>query len=387
LARRHPGVVLLSLRFLRKISLQALNWSDVPYSEIIPTISRHIFSWIADRHRGAVTVIREALELLLTFSLHPETIDQFRIDILPSLVSLAPLSELHPQIIRLFYQYYVVNDVSDPVRSDSLIHILTCAATAQSGERRLAIMVLAQLSQDRDTALIIGQSPCFTSETLRTMVVDAISSDSAADHTILHLVRNIADRQPALIKGFDTELVAACMQPGRSDDELIDILAIANRAKMTSERARPFAAQRSFIEFLAKLIRRTGAIGQLHLEIVMFVSAISLFAEPAKAVLECGLVELIADIFVLHDDLDMQAQCLFAFQRFFCHSGTRAELLKRGDALERVVKTTASSNAVLNRMANAVVEALDDFDRKSAVQIQLPRFDAFNQEWLEAIGA
>jgi hypothetical protein len=36
-------------------------------------------------------------------------------------------------------------------------------------------------------------------------------------------------------------------------------------------------------------------------------------------------------------------------------------------------------------MANAVIEALDAFHRKSALQIQLPRFDAFNQEWLEAV--
>jgi hypothetical protein len=39
----------------------------------------------------------------------------------------------------------------------------------------------------------------------------------------------------------------------------------------------------------------------------------------------------------------------------------------------------------VNGIAHAVLDAIVTFDRQSAEQLRMPRFDAFNQDWLAAI--
>jgi hypothetical protein len=155
---------------------------------------------------------------------------------------------------------------------------------------------------------------------------------------------------------------------------------------MTAERARAFAGERPFVELLAALLRRAATRAQLRLEVVMLVAAVCLFADAAKPLLAAGVVAAVVALFRdRRDDLDTQAQCLFAFHRFVCHARTRAELLGATDALGRVVDCAASTNAVVNRMANAVIEAVAAFDPRAAASLKGPRFDAFNREWIEAV--
>jgi hypothetical protein len=102
--------------------------------------------------------------------------------------------------------------------------------------------------------------------------------------------------------------------------------------------------------------------------------------------LDCGIVELVAERFLARpEDLDTQTQCLYAFHRFACHAGPRAELLKNPEVSERIVTLAASPNAVVNKTANAVIDALDSFDAKIGAMLRGPRFDAFNREWLDAV--
>jgi hypothetical protein len=60
-------------------------------------------------------------------------------------------------------------------------------------------------------------------------------------------------------------------------------------------------------------------------------------------------------------------------------------LLGRPDVIDTVLKHSTSKNAVLNGIAHSVLDAIVTFDKLSAERLKLPRFDAFNQEWLAAI--
>lgn len=91
----------------------------------------------------------------------------------------------------------------------------------------------------------------------------------------------------------DAELLAACLRLGRSDEDLADIVAVINRAKMTADRTKYFTNQRPFLDMLASLLENSRAEPQLHLEIVLFVSSVSLFVDAAKAKLKCTLVRLV----------------------------------------------------------------------------------------------
>jgi hypothetical protein len=298
-----------------------------------------------------------------------------------ALSPVAELPELSDEIVRFLYKCYIVEGTAEIVRSEQLLNLLIAAGTSESDCRQPALMVLAKLSLDGDCALVVAKSPRFTSANLRRMVVDA------SNGVLLKLIRNIVDRQPGLIRGLDAELVRACLQSSDKHDCLIELFAIANRAKMTSDRAVYFVKQRPFVKLFVDILRSAQINPQLHLEIVMFISAIVLYSEVARVLSEFAIVALVANLFTeRRDDLDMQTQCLFAFYRFACHVATRNELAGRVDVMDLVIQHSTSKNAVVNKTANSVLDVLGTFDEAIAARLRLPRFDTFNHEWLQAVG-
>jgi hypothetical protein len=386
LGRHHSELVMFSLRFLRKIALLPVIWSELPFAEIIPAITHNIFPW-AGNGSGSIGVLRESLELLIAFSRHPETLPEFEVTgVFPAICLLADIAEIRPHVVCLLYHYFIGSDGTEPVRSEAVLGMLCAAALGNCAERPMAQAVLAHLSLDRQCALTIGRSRMFASASLRGMFIDATAQDGPANHLILRLIRNVAEFQPELATGFDDELISSCLVPGRAQGELLSILSVANRVKMSSERAKYFTSHRRFMDLLARALWNKAVNAQLHLEVIIFIAAVCLFSDAAKAVLDCGIVAAVAARFLARpDDLDTEVQCLFAFHRFACHAGTRAELLKETNILEAIVRLAASTNAIVNRTANAVIEVIISFDSRMAAKMQGPRFDSFNSEWLEAV--
>jgi hypothetical protein len=155
---------------------------------------------------------------------------------------------------------------------------------------------------------------------------------------------------------------------------------------MNSERAKFYALQQPFIQILLLVLGNERALPQLHLECIMFVSSLVLYSAAAQGLGKHGIVDLLVKDFFWHaDDLDVQSQCMFAFFRLVCHGDTRAALLAKREVIDTILKHSTSKNAVLNGIAHSVLDAIVTFDKQSAERLKLPRFDAFNQEWLAAI--
>jgi hypothetical protein len=200
------------------------------------------------------------------------------------------------------------------------------------------------------------------------------------------MLRNIADAQPALVDGLDQEIIGAVAKNAQNIESLSDIMAIANRAKMSSARAKAFTAQNDFvIVVIAPLSKR--APPQLQLEAAMFVAAAVPYSEAAKT-LGARAVGCVVDVFLGNlDDLDIQTQAMFAFHRFIRHTESRAALLANRGLIDAVIRHSASSNAVVSEMANAVLEPLVSFNKEWLDKIRKPRYEAFNQEWIKSIRA
>jgi hypothetical protein len=265
--------------------------------------------------------------------------------------------------------------------------MLIVATTLESDERMAALVLLSKLSMDREITLSIARSPLFTSDNLKTMFVQATHVETEESRVLLKLIRNVADNQPDLVRGFDPEIVTACVK-NLERPPLVDVFAIANRGKMNSERAKYYVAQQPCVQVLFTILEKEQASPQLHLECVMFVSALVLYSAAAQTLGKRGIVDVLVRVFFKHlNDLDIQSQCLFAFFRLICHSETRAALLAHPEVIDVVLKHSTSKNAVLNGIAHSVLDAIVTFDRQSAERLKLPRFDAFNQEWLAAIAS
>jgi hypothetical protein len=380
------------LKFLRRISNASANWSDVTYESIISTIAKHVLRFQFDEAEGRIRgllVVREAIELLFSFSFHEETAECFRTHhIFAALSSFTKVPEVRGPLIKLFYKVASVEGLDEDFRNEELLNMLISATTVQCEERMVALAILTKLSMDRSCAAQIAASDVFTPENLRSIFVQATSRNQSSDSkSLLKMIRNVADTQPGLVSGFDQEIIEASLRNSGDMENLCDIFAISSRAKMTSARAKFFTGNREFLTLLDRILANRKALPQLHLECIMFVSSVVLWAEPAKT-MGPGIVTRVVDVFWwFPDDLDIQAQCMFCFVRFICHGETRAALLSRPKVIDVVLQHYSSQNLVLSSIANSLINILVAIDSLWQARIQLPRFMAFNKDWLKTIGS
>jgi hypothetical protein len=286
LRRLHSELVVLCLRFVRKVA--EMHWDDVdiPAAAIIPALA-----WAKvprpDRRRHHISVLKETIELLLAL---PLTDFDFN-----TLTELANFPELAQGIVRLLYHHYVAGHATTEIESEPIIEVVVADATANGGH---AIALIEALSAAPKTAALIAKSPRFTRQNLRQMIVDGT--------LFLGLVRNIARARPALISAFDADLVAACLRNDLKEDVLVNLFGIMNCIKMSDDRARYFVAQKVLVRLCVAALRNSTASAQLQLEIVMFVAAVATGPEVVMLLADAGLPELVVRVFVENaGDLDV----------------------------------------------------------------------------------
>ena len=390
LKRKNAELLVNCLRFLRRIANVPVTWGDINYEEITQMLAEHVLLWKLDDKEGrtkAIMVLKEGIELLYSFSFHQETLEEIKKwNIFGILAPMVKIPELRGQMIKFFYKCSTYEGSDEAFRNAELLNMLISATTTKCEERMIALVILSKISVDKECAQTIAKSSVFTVENLRGMFVQATEKLTKENRALLKMIRNVADNQPTLIDGFDDEIVKACLKNSSSMESLCDIFAISSRAKMTSARAKFFTGIKEFVSLIVSVLSNRRAIPQLQLECVMFVSSVVLYSEPAKN-LGPQIVDRVVDVFLWNpDDLDIQVQCLFAFCRFICHTDSRNALIGHREIIDTVIAHSASRNAVLSAIANSVLELLVSFDKEWKEKIKRPRYMAFNQEWIRAIG-
>jgi hypothetical protein len=389
LKRSHPDLVSISLKFLRRIALVPVTWPDITVDTITEIITTRILKWKTDdpeTRMRVLQVLREAIELLFSFSFHPESIEEFKKNnIFVELAALAGTVELRAPLIKFFYKCATAENLDAYFRDTALLDMLISATTSRCDERLLSLVILMKLSNDPGCAATIAKSAIFTPDTLHTMFVQATDRQAPENKSLLRMIRNVADHQPSFVEGFDNEIVQAALKNAQNMEVLSDVFAISSRTKMSSARAKFFTSDKGFVVLLSKILSNKKALPQLQLECVMFVSSVILYSEPAK-ILGGPIVDGVVNVFTWSpDDLDIQTQCLFAFYRFICHTDSRSALVGRPGIVEAVIRHSSSRNPVLSGMANSVLEVLVTIEKEWSERIKRPRYMAFNDEWIRAL--
>lgn len=390
LSRRDAETLILALRFLRRIVNVPVHWGGIPYEEIVPVLISDIFKWKPtndDRRGKVILILREGLELIYSFSFHKEVMDVFKdSSLFERMKALLEYNELRSLIIRIFCNCSQYSSIHDQFCDGSLIDLLIQLSTTNNEDKMMAMIALMKLSIDKECSIQIAKSNIFTSENVGQMFIDACSRHNKDSGVLLHLIRNVADYQPQLIKGFDSDIVQACLNNKENMEALCDIFAVSSRVKMDSARAKFFTSNQDFVALVCDILSNRKSLPQLHLECVMFVSSVVLYSQPAAIMEEHNIVEKTVGVFLQHpQDLDIQTQCLFAFYRFVCHTETRKALMAHDEIVKSIISHSGSRNSVLCEIANSVLNALLIFDKEWADKIKRPRFEAFNHEWIHAI--
>jgi hypothetical protein len=334
-----------------------------------------------------MSVLREGIEILYAFLFRMRDLSDFvKGGVFENIGKLCRIPELKSLLIVFFYKCTLVEGVGAFYRNEEILTLLVSVLGEATEDRLYGIQALAQLSLDRECASLIAKCGGFAAEIAKKMFMEACENPGQESKQMLKLLRNIAEDRADLVTGYDVEIVAAVVNNATKMDALADVLAVANRGKMTTDRAKWFVAHEPFMKVVTTILNQSKVWGQAQLECVMFVGTVVLYSKPAQDMAKMGVVDTVVNLFLLRqDELDYVVQILFVFYRFICHSDTRQALLAHQDIVDRMVKLSASRNPVVNAMANTVLDTLITFDPSYREKLKLPRFDAFNQEWLQAI--
>lgn len=389
LRRTDQQLVINCLRFIRKIASISTNWGDIPYYEIIPVITESLLKNVpSSSDKAGCTIIQESCDLLFLFGQYPETISSFKeYKVFESLCNFTEIPSVVESLLNLFYQISQQNNSNELFKQGKILNMLIRSASTPSPSRTVSLIILMKLTQDPQVNEQISKSTIFSAQNVKSMFVQATTSASDEAPMILKLIRNVADGHPQLINGFDDAIIAACERNRRNMDSLCDIIAVLNRIQMDSTRSKTFTSNSSFLSLLSTLLKDPRSPSQLLLEIVMFISSVALFSSPAKEIQKNNMVDGVVNVFRLNpNDLDVQTQCMFAFYRFIIHGETRKSLLECDDVIDTVISHFSSKNQVVSEMAGHVLDALVTFSKEHVDIIRLPRFVAYNNEWLSKQG-
>ena len=388
MTRKDPDILTTVLRFIRKISSYSAHWGEIDADEIINSISDNLFKLCkpgGDKTNMMMApVYKEALDLLFQFSHHPEIIEELNDKkIFDNMENLCAISSIRGSLLNLFYQVSIQDGSMSLFKKDYIFNMLILSALDNCNERLVALVVLMKLTADKEIAAKISNSPVFTKENVKSMFIQSTRSKDDEGSMLLKLIRNVADTNPSLVEGFDDAIIEAADKNRRQYDNLTNIMAVANRSEIDSPRSKFFISQSSFISIIISSLKDPRAPPQLHLEIIMFVSSLVLFSTPAKELAKNDIVNLVIAVFNRNrDEADIQAQCLFAFYRFIIHGETRKAFTAHPEIIDRVIELSGSNNQVVSDIAGHVLEALLIFDKEWTEKIKLPRFLAFNRDWV-----
>jgi hypothetical protein len=119
----------------------------------------------------------------------------------------------------------------------------------------------------------------------------------------------------------------------------------------------------------------------------MFISSVVVFPEAVQQLMALDVVTLVLLVMSRYpEDLDIQTQGLFAFYRMTYCPESRGSVVGNKRVLDAALVCAASKNAIINQAANLMLDAAAALDPKCAGVLKLPRFDAFNQEWMQIMG-
>jgi hypothetical protein len=139
LDHRNTDLLILVLKFLRKIAMVPVNWSAIGFEQICQAITRHIFRWAnvatPEGRLRRVSVLAEALELLYSFLFHTETIEVIKRGVIQGIAGLCDIAELRPQLIRIFYKSSIGEGSDEAFRNEKLVNMLIYSTTIACDER------------------------------------------------------------------------------------------------------------------------------------------------------------------------------------------------------------------------------------------------------------
>eukprot|EP00292_Cryptomonas_paramecium_P004280 CAMPEP_0113720002 /NCGR_PEP_ID=MMETSP0038_2-20120614/36189_1 /TAXON_ID=2898 /ORGANISM="Cryptomonas paramecium" /LENGTH=669 /DNA_ID=CAMNT_0000648559 /DNA_START=27 /DNA_END=2033 /DNA_ORIENTATION=+ /assembly_acc=CAM_ASM_000170 len=377
LHRKSPELLLLSVTFLKKLSIFQENKDEMRESNV----ATQVLKLLAQKDINDATCMA-GLRLLLNLSFDLEIRSQLvKEQAIGKMVELLKKPVFRQVALKLLYQI----SIDDKHKSmftytDSLPLLVNMLLSSPENNTDKTLLALAiNLAANARNAEVMGAGDLLPGLITRLF--------HTKDPLLCKMMRNLSQHDGPLrprLAEYAADLAVLARQ-SESPDLLVELLGILGNMTQGDLPFAQILIDCDMLAFLQHLLLPGASEDDIVLEIVIFIGTCvsdsrcsSIFASSP---LVTQLYELMAD---KQEDDEIVLQITYTFFRFLQHAATRDVLLNHTQVVSYFVDLLYDKNKEIRKMADQTLDLVIEFDPEWAQQIRLRKFQIYNAEWLQA---
>ena len=383
LERRSVDLLVLSVTFLKKLSIYRENKDAMKEANVVDKLARFV--------PGPDVLLLVTLRLLLNLSFDEDLrAKMVARNLVPRVVEL--MKNPHFQHVSMALLYHLSMD--DAVKSmlahtDAAPVVLDFLLQVEDLHAAPELIALAvNLTHDDRCAAAICET--FAEGGGRERGFDLLVRRALRlrDPLAFKVIRNLSergDRVKAKFAPYLPEMIRALKEEEPGSDLMVEVLGTLGNLHCPSLDMTETCVEHGLLEYAAILLSPGEVDDDVALEAVVFVGSVVSEAN-ARLVVDAGLVESIYALMrEKKDDDEFVLQIAHAFRKMLRCGATRDALVRSTQAVFYLVDLLQDVNEAVRGTADAALDAVMDADEELAVQIRRLKFEAHNAEWLDAV--
>ena len=380
LTRVNADLLILSVTFLKKLSIYRENKEEIKESGVVDKLTRFV-----PVKNGAL--LMQTLRLLHNLSFDESFREEMaRNSLIPKLVGLMRDENYQQLVLGILYHMSIEDKNKSMFSYTDALDVVSDMLLGERDSSTMPEMVAlaVNLSQNRRNAEILSQG-----QRLGKLIGKAIANE---DELLFKIVRNISqDENPEpkrRFKPFISDLASLLNEPHLTSDFLIEVVGTLGNLALPEFGYDTLIDEHDILGFLEKNLLPNNTDDDMLLEAIIFVGTIC-SEHTASRLVSSKIIQLL--LMVLSgkkDDEEIVLQVAYTLYKLLLHQPTRDELLHKTEVLSWLVEILNDKNKEVRQTADKALDHIMDVNEEYCARIREMKFQSYNQEWIEvATGA
>jgi len=377
LDRDDYSLLVMAVTFLKKLSIFQENKVEMVDAKLVSKLIPYV-----PCHSEVLT--SSVIRLLFNLSFDPLIREEIgRKNLIPSLVDLLKKPSFRTICLKLLYHLSMVEE-NRPLfaNTDAIPLILQMIVNFPDVliGRELAALAVNLAADQRNAELFIERDGL---KLLMTRV------ERTRDPLLMKIIRmccqhDINGRRPFL--DFFPTLAKLCVSADSNPDLLVEVIGVLGRLPIGD--FGPLLVQNRILEFLQKFLVAGFSEDDIVLEVIIFIGNIATDGACAPHIVKSRVLGYMYQLLTeKQEDDEFVLQILYAFYTLIFYQEVRDALLSQTQLVTYLVDLMYDKNPEVCKLADLTLDVILEFNEDQSLlkRIRQRKFQAYNQEWLEAI--
>lgn len=378
LERDNVEFLILIVNFLKKLSIFAENKDEMKEQDITKRLVRLIYS----PHN---VLAHATLGLLLNLSFDKDLRTRVvELGLLGRLIEILQSQEAPFRgVVSILYNLTIDEVNRAAFGQTECIRLLMGEVIAAHGEERPSMEIVAlfvNLAMDIECAKMMCED-----DGLRALVGGALDGN---DPLLLKIVRNIS-RHPGEIKMNFLELIdplASATVSNPSDEMLVELLGVFGNLNIPDFDFHHLVVEYEMLDFIIEGLLPAAVDDDVVLQLIIVVGTILADENCAGLIARSGIVQNLMELLAARqEDDEMVLQIVFVFYKLLYYAASRKLIMTHPKTIAYLIDLMYDKNQEIKRVCNAALSIVMQYDDDWAVKIRDRRFEAHNEEWINAM--